>query len=302
VLITGATSFVGISLVSHLEKIGVDVHVVVRPTTDLSRFTVFGVNPVIHVHEFNHNGGGVESLAAQLKDSDPDLIIHLAGYYVRDHSMSEVEQLVNDNILFGVQLLDAMRSANIKKFVTAGSYFQFYNSEECRPINLYAAAKQAFGDIVGYYQDAYDFRAICLVIFDTYGPLDWRPRLMAAIRKAQNTGTKLPLPAENLPIDMLYIDDLCSAFEIAANHVCSEEFNLKNFYYSVASGNDVKLNELINTFIELGKRSISLDWGAYPAQSPIVENLWNGPILPEWRARTKLVEGVKKFIEEYDGH
>ena len=169
VLVTGATSFAGVSLVSHLANSGTDVHVLTRPGTDRSRFSEFGVDPAVHVLGAE-GAADATSLARLIEKAEPDVVIHLAGHYLRDHRSSDVEPLVNDNLLLGVQLLEAMKAAGASAIVTAGSYFQYAGGSGYAPVNLYAALKQAFSDILKYYIDADDFRAISLIIFDTYGP------------------------------------------------------------------------------------------------------------------------------------
>ena len=298
ILVTGATSFAGVSLVSHLANSGVDVHVLARPGTDRSRFSEFGVDPIVHVLGAE-GAADAASLARLIEKAEPDVVIHLAGHYLRDHRSSDLEPLVNDNLLLGVQLLEAMKAAGASAMVTAGSYFQYAGGPEYAPVNLYAALKQAFGYILKYYIDADDFRAISLIIFDTYGPRDWRPRLMAAIRHAQLSGEALALPADNLPIDMLYIDDLCAAFAVAAKRVSAEDFTPARLEYSLASGEDVKLDELVEIFAEVGGRPISVQAGAYPAQARNVSKLWQGPALPGWRAQVSLRDGIRKFIDGY---
>ena len=73
VLVTGATGFVGGHLVKRLLKERHEVHVLVRPTTDLALFGDDLDRIVSHRHH-----GTTEGMVELVRNVQPDTVMHLA--------------------------------------------------------------------------------------------------------------------------------------------------------------------------------------------------------------------------------
>lgn len=289
-LITGATSFIGRELAGALLAEGVEVHAVVRPDSELSRFDILPRQPACHVHQ-----GGAVQLAELVAGIAPDAVFHLAGTYLRDHGPAELDRLVADNLAFGAQLLEATARSGCRVLVTAGSYFQYMDGGAPRPLNLYAAAKQAFEALLAYYRDAFGLKAATLVIFDTYGPGDWRPKLMGALRDAVLNGAPLPLPAQDPELDFVFAADVAAAFIQAARGLGTGMIEGGSF--AVTGGERIRLSALAALFAEIGGRPIDTRPGAWAAPARGVEGLWNGPAVPGWTPKVTLREGIRRMLE-----
>jgi nucleoside-diphosphate-sugar epimerase len=96
VLVTGATGFVGRHLARRLVADGHEVHVIVRPTSDLA--ALGEVHSRVTLHEF---GGGAGRMGQILETASPDLVFHLASRFRAEHAPDDVESLVTANILLG---------------------------------------------------------------------------------------------------------------------------------------------------------------------------------------------------------
>lgn len=290
-LVTGATSYLGRELTRRLMAEGVSVHVVTRVSTDLGWFDDLPSLPHICVHD-----GSTESLADVVSQAAPDMVFHLATLYCREHSPKNIEPLIQSNILFGTQLLEALRQVNNFCFINAGTYFQYLDNTGYRPVNLYAATKKAFEDIIFYYSDALGFKTVTLNLFDVYGPSDWRAKLLAAIRRAQLSGNPLPLPTEDFCLDLVFIDDVVSAFLRAAELIETPRNDLVGKTFAVSSGVRHTISEVISLFEEVGGTPIRQDWGKFPTPSRQVIVPWEGPVLQGWRAEVSLRDGIRRFI------
>ena len=146
VMITGVTGFIGGALARSLLRDGVAVHALVRPGADRSLLPA-GVCAQVHP------GSSVE-LARLLSTVAPDAIIHLASLFLAEHEPGQVDELIASNVLFGTQLLEAMALSGVTRFVNTGTSWQHWATPGYRPVNLYAATKQAFEDILAYYRVA----------------------------------------------------------------------------------------------------------------------------------------------------
>lgn len=289
-LISGATSFLGRELGRRLSADGVEVHAVVRPETDLGLLDDMPAPPVLHVHD----GGPLNSVLAT---AAPDVVFHLAGRYVRDHTPDDVAPLVRDNVLFGTQLLDAAACAGCRRFVNTGSYFQFADGDAPRPLNLYAAAKQAFADILDYYRDAFQMRAATLILFDTYGAGDRRVRLMGAIRDAIRDGTELPVPDDDPVLDLVHGDDVVSAFIRAAELLAADPPAIDGGVFAVSGGDRKRISEIVAAFEAVAGKAVRTRAGGWPRPTRAVADLWDGPALPGWKPTIGLADGIRRLME-----
>lgn len=293
VLLTGATSFIGFALCSRMIEMGLDVHVVTRPETDLSRFKTCRAAPTIHIDK-----GSTQCLGEAVAASRPDVVYHLATKYVREHSAGDVAPMVVTNIGFGVRLLEAMSEARLYNFIYAGTYAQHYGDDEGRALNLNAATKEAFRTVVDYYIDAKGIFASQLTLFDVYGPGDWRFRLVDAIVESLRSGTALPLPGEDLPLDLVYVDDAVSAFIQAGLQICRAPDSMSGREFAVSSGERRLLSEIIDVFERVDGQKISRDWGKFPIPERAPRSLWRGEPVPGWQPQVSLAEGVRRLMEE----
>ena len=143
VLITGATGFIGSNLVKTLVGEKRDVHVITRASSDLTALSE--VRDFIHVYVYD---GSFDCLLKIVREAQPSTVFHLASEFVAQHRPSQVNSLLQNNVVFPAQLTEAMAICGIKRFINTGTSWKYFNSTEYRPVNLYAATKQAFEDVL----------------------------------------------------------------------------------------------------------------------------------------------------------
>lgn len=292
-LVTGATSFPGRALVRRLLQDGAEVHVLIRPTSDPRRLDGLPGRPTLHVHD-----GGAETLAGIVVAVRPETVFHLAGQYRREHRAEDVASLVEANLTFGIFLLDAMRRARVRSFVNTGSYFQYMDDPGARALNLYAALKTAFEAVLAHYADAHEIKAVTLVLYDTYGEGDWRPKLMSAIRRSIRAGEPLRLPEKDGPVNFVHADDVAEAFVVAARGLAAPLSGVAGKRFAVRLDGVHTIASTIAVFEKVSGRALAKTWGAYPMPEREIRSPWEGPLLPGWRPAIGLEEGVRRFLAE----
>ncbi|MBP0015937.1 MAG: NAD(P)-dependent oxidoreductase [Cyanobacteria bacterium SBLK] len=295
VLVTGATGFIGKNLVAALIHKGYEVHALVRPTSDARDLQLLDKQIKLHSHK-----GSTEQLLDIFARVKPDLVFHLASLFVAEHRSSQVQDLIQSNILFGTQLLESMVENGVSKLINTGTSWQHYNinieDSIYNPVCLYAATKQAFEAIIKYYSEAKGIHVMTLKLSDTYGPGDKRKKLFYHLKKAAIEGKPLKMSLGEQFLDLVYIDDAIDAFLQAAVLVDSELVKKVNCNFSVTSGNLVKLKNIIALYNKLSPKKVLVEWGGRPYRQREVMIPWIGKSLPSWKAKVSLEEGLSKIL------
>jgi nucleoside-diphosphate-sugar epimerase len=288
-LVTGATGFIGSHLVKRLIEDNWDVHIIIRKGSNLHLLK--SVLSRLTVHYFD---GKTQRLISIIKHSKPNVVFHLASLFKAQHEAKDVGPLIQSNLLFATQLVEAMVENKVFAFVNTGTSWQHYKNESYDPVCLYAATKQAFETILKYYTEAYPLKVITLKLFDTYGPGDNRPKLFSLFHNAiKNKNSLLMSPGDQL-IDIVFVSDVVDAFLLAANRILRH--NIKSEDYAVSSGKPITLQTLVRLYEHVTGIKIPIKWGARPYRFREVMKPWNiGRTLPGWRPKIKLIDGIKRI-------
>jgi len=288
-LVTGASGFIGSHLTRQLVRDGWQVHIVSRTGSCLPYSPEF---EYITNHVHDGSTGGLIACVAQAK---PDVVFHLASFFLSQHEAKDIELLIRSNVLFGTQLLEAMKVNGVKIFINTGTSWQHYNNEDYNPVCLYAATKQAFEAILEYYIQVCGIKIITLKLFDTYGQDDPRPKLFYLLENAASNHESLNMSLGDQVIDLVHIDDVVRAYLIAAKRL-QEEVVLSHESYAVSSGKPISLKELVQLYVKLSGQKIKINWGARPYRFREVMNTWNrGAKLAKWEPRISLEDGLAHY-------
>jgi len=291
VLVTGGTGFIGSHLVKKLLDLNYNVHIIVRPDSNIE--LLVDCIDKISFHEYNSDYSSIEKA---IVDSKPDVVFHLASAFIAQHKDYEIEKLICSNILFGTYILEAMANNNVDKLINTGTSWQHYKNEEYSPVNLYSATKQAFEDIVKYYSEIGAVRSIHLKLFDTYGKDDNRPKLMKLLKNSSISNQRLEMSEGNQLLDMVYIDDVINAF-IRAYELLSEGY-LNNESFGVSSGHRISLKNLVYKINEVTGNDLPVTFGSRPYRNREVMDPWSTfETLPGWSPQILLETGIKYFFE-----
>ncbi|MBT5428581.1 MAG: NAD(P)-dependent oxidoreductase [Rhodospirillaceae bacterium] len=294
VVVTGANSYLGIALVERLSQMNISVHIVARPKSDISRLIQRA--PSVNIHNYNGKQSSLEKL---LEESRPDTIFHLAGKYYREDKPEYITSLIDSNITFGSQLLLASLNSSVKNFINTGSYFQFSGHNESA-VNFYGATKNSFNEILNYYSSLEKFLPTTLIIFDTFGPNDWRQKLFQAITEAVKTNEVMPIPAGNVPMYPVYIADVIDCYILAAQKLASKPNEIINKCFAVRGSKETSIKEIIRIFEQVTNKKIYTEIGAWPASTREIKNIWRGSTMSDWRPKHNLAKGIEKMLEGHN--
>lgn len=290
VLVTGATGFVGRNLAWALADRGDEVHALVRPGSDTTGLLATGRPVTCHCHD-----GSTESMLQSLRTVAPQQVYHLASLFLASHQPHQVVSLIDSNVRFGAQLLEAMHESDCRYLVQAGTSWQHHRNREYDPVCLYAATKQAHEQIATFYAAARGFRIITLELFDTYGPGDPRPKLFASLQRASQTGEVLAMSEGRQILDLLYVRDVARAFCVAGERIRSRPPGEMRRY--TLYGERFSLREVVELYNRISNRPVSVNWGARPYREREVMVPWTGGNpLPNWQPYVDLATGLAQVL------
>ena len=291
IVLTGITGHVGGELARQLVAAGAEVHGLTRQALPIGRPSLNQVT----LHKFDSR---TETLVELFRELRPHTVIHLAALARRNHLTSDIVPFVEANILYGLQLLEAMRLSDCRRFVTTESILQYSDTGEYSALNLYAATKQSFADLLIYYVRAFDLSAIALVVPTVYSEHETAPKLMTDAAGALQHGTVLNLQADDVQIDFVHVEDVANAFVRAASlleSIVEPTFGSLSRYF-VSSGRTVTPTELLALFERIGEKKMIVR--RKPASHAGLRRVrpWFGPVLPGWVPYVDLESGIKRML------
>jgi len=292
ILITGATGFIGQNLVKLLLDKEYEIHCIVRINSNISK-----IDSRAQIFKYDEN---IDSLLEYCKEQKFDGVIHLASLFLATHTKDNISDLISSNIQLGTELLEASKNSNVKWFVNTGTFWQNYQNEKYNPVNLYAATKEAFQVIAKYYTETSNLIFTTIKLNDTFGANDTRNKVFNLWNKIAKSGETLEMSAGEQIIDISYIEDVVSAYEILINHLNSDKKDdFKNKEFVVTNTQRMSLKDLSKVFEEATNTKLYIIWGAKPyREREVMIPFSKGKTVPGWQKKYSLEVAIKKIIEK----
>ena len=242
-----------------------------------------------------------------------DAVIHFAGRSVVGESVADPEQYYRINVVGGLNLLSAMRSAGVKKIIfssTAAVYGSpqtgvITEEHSTNPINPYGRTKLDFEGILECYRSAYGFGYVSLRYFNAAGAAlgrgeDHNPEthliplaLEAALGKRDYIevfGDDYPTPDGTCIRDYIHVADLCEAHILALEDLEEQ----KGSIYNLGNGKGFSVREVIETASKVADVDIPAKPGVRRPGDPAVLVASSDKIKKElgWKPRHPNLEEI----------
>lgn len=286
ILLTGANGFLGSHLLEALLSQRYNLVILKRSTSDLWRIA--------------HLMGQVTSydvdsqlLELAFKEQKIDCVIHTACHYGRNGD--SINRIVDSNLLYGIQVLEAAIAHDVKTFVNTDSLLP-------RNLNPYSLSKKQLVDWLKQQSDK--IHVVNLRVEHMFGPKDdttkFVPWVMAQL-KANTPEIKLTQGEQER--DFIYIDDVVSAYLT----VLSKQAELPQYSeFDVGSGVLTTVRSFLEQLrlaceIKFGKLDTQLIFGALPyrdGEMMSVDVNTQGLRDLGWSAKTDIGHGLTYILEE----
>jgi nucleoside-diphosphate-sugar epimerase len=288
IVLTGASGYTGSRVANALVEAGHDVHVLLRAQ---GAETYLGTlaEPIIR-HIYEEGAGEVHRLVVGLA---PAAICHLAAVSEGTTHPENIRRLVESNILFGTELMEAAVACGCPSMVLAGTYWQHLDGPALAPNSLYAATKIALHAIAQYYKRLRGLRVAELILFDIYGPGDRRGKILSLFDRAAGAAEPMDLTAGEQLISPCHVDDVAAAFARALELLGDGSSAEGVVSYAVPGPDMLTLRQMASIYEAVRGARLNARWGVRPYPHGQIFRPHVGKTLPGWSPRYSFEAGLR---------
>ena len=184
--------------------------------------------------------------------------IYFGGYSCRDHTFSDIEKLSRAHITGVTQTLDIASRQGLPVLI-CGSYWEnIQPSTSISTLNLYSAFQIAQNEIVEFYSSSKNLAIAKAYLVDTYGPNDWRKKLLPQIVSSIKTGEILKLGSRDQIIAPLNIIDVCKDLNQILISLNKEGPKFKK--YQLSPERVCRLSQYIEIIESISGKNLNIFW------------------------------------------
>lgn len=287
VIITGATGFIGRNLTNSL----------ISQKHDVLALSSSSFSSYSEEQSKKENIYSTEQLSLVMDefiDGNDFVLVHTATKFLRGHSFSEINQIIEANVTYGTQILDLCSKNRMTKFINLNSFWQYLDGNPNNPFGLYASSKEAFKSIIKGYSNENEFKVFNLVLFDTFGPEDTRDKLLNILLKKGEDSSAIKMSSGNQLLNYTYIEDVVKAITL----VISSD-TLEGSEYEISHDNSYILREVVQIVEKELEVRINVDWNSLEDRKTEMYSKWGtAPRLPGWNPSVSLQEGIRSIINK----
>lgn len=260
ILVTGGAGYIG----SHAVKALCDHEYEVVVLDNLSK----GHGEAVDVRaSFAHMDlSDKEELAEFMKEESFDAVMHFAGSIEVGLSMQRPDLFLENNVMNGQNLLEAMRASGCKKIIFSSTAAVYGDPQDIpipetaglEPTNYYGVTKLMFEDMLKKYDEFYGFKYCALRYFNAAGAdgsgdlgeahdpeTHLIPRVLGAVAGTMDLkvfGTDYDTKDGTCVRDFIHVTDLVDAHVLALEYLFEKE---ESQIFNLGNGNGFTVKEVI---------------------------------------------------------
>lgn len=290
VLLTGATGFLGSHLLDALIQQGYSVVVLKRSTSNLWRIEHLA-------RKYKSYDVDIQTTSEIFGLEKIDVVIHLATDYGK--GKEGFADIVEANVLLGVNLLDNCIKHGIQLFVNTDSFFND-SRYASNYMQNYTLSKRQFLDWLHVAKSSLSI--VNMKLHHVYGPCDGHEKFIPWLFEQLLTKKSVDLSSGMQFRDFIYIEDVVSAY---ISIIESHENDLKGFAeYTVSTGEKTRLRDFcikVKEVMELQTKTAvaKLNFGkkAFEGEIYDVFNDNSDLLALDWKPEFTLDKGIQEFVK-----
>lgn len=295
ILLTGATGFLGSSLLKKILAKGYEVCCIKRSSSDCSRVADLKEQCIWH-------DADKETLESVFKRHPIQIVIHCATNYGRNETDSL--QVYKTNVSFPLELLEQSMKHECRYFINTDSFFvRQINCPREGEQNLYMGAytksKYIFTRIVKDEISNWNLAFINMQLEHIYGPEDSAEKFVAfLLGQLQKNVAQMELTEGIQTRDWTYLEDALGAYLAVLQNI--DRFEKGNFYqFEVGTGKETSLREFVEEAKKVTGSSTELLFGRKKMQvNELMHSCADNRALLDlgWSPQFNITAGIKKIV------
>lgn len=269
VIITGATSFIGVHLINECIKNNCNVFAVVRPRSkNLLRIPN---NKLIRIIELDKNE--IDKITKIISGIKIDAFYHLAWEGTRLPYRDNIK-IQQNNYECAVKAINTCNELGCKKFIGVGSQAEYGLCQGVvdenypkNPNTEYGKYKLKAYNKLKKIAKEYNMNYIWIRVFSAYGVLDYENTLIMSSLKKMLNNEPICMTKCTQKWNYINVEDVAKILYLFL------ERNCKNGAYNVASNYSMKLSEYVREMKKICNSKSELKFGAIPYSSEGIRNL-----------------------------
>lgn len=302
ILVTGASGFVGSHITRKLVELGTNVHILMRPTSNLWRLKNISSKVTFH-HGDLADRATLEQIFTKVK---PRGIFHFGVASVVSGLGAPNETMISTNVSGTVNLIDVASSYPYDFFVAMGSFLEYgfkdhpiKENEICEPGELYGITK-LLGTLYGQALERSASKPmLTLRLFTPYGPWNEKERLTHKIIASALAGKEIALTHKTVSRDFVFIDDIVDLVLEAA----TKAGEYKGEIFNLGSGVRTTIGEVVSYILKKTGSKSEVKWGTFRTVS-YDSDAWQADMAKtfshfSWRPKIFPEQGLDKTIQHF---
>jgi len=294
VVITGATSFIGVHLINRWLKTDCEITAVVRP--DSKNLPRLPENNQIRIVTLEM--GDYDRLPDFVEKAD--YFYHLAWEGSR-RPLRDDKALQQRNFECSVKAMDAAVNMGCSLFLGVGSQAEYGDQGQsadesfpCNPVSEYGKQKLNTMNTLSEMAKESGINFIWVRMFSLYGRYDYSESLISTCIRNMRHGNEVNLTEAKQLWDYLYVEDAAEAMIKFSRVRC------ENGVYNLANGSVRPLKDYVLDIKKVLNSDSEINFGAvpYPAVGPInlQPDVSKARKALDWKAGTQFTEGIARTI------
>ena len=260
IIVTGGAGFIGSNLVHTLAKVDLNNKVIV--IDDLSTGRIENIQGLIDNKKIEFIKSSITDLVLLQKIfRGVDFVFHEAAVASVPKSVEDPIPTHNVNVTGTLNVLLAARDNKVKKAIFSSSCAVYGNppadalplkeTQKVDPLSPYVTSKLIGEYYCDIFSKTYDLPTVCLRYFNVYGPRqdpngEYAAVIPKFINRVKKDKTLIIYGDGEQTRDFVFVDDV-----VNANILLAEKEETSSKIYNVASGNDISINELAASILEM---------------------------------------------------
>lgn len=282
ILVTGGAGYIGSHTVRALQEKGLEVVVL----DNLSTGHASAVTCPLIVGDLSDK----QLLNRVFGEYKVDAVIHFAASLVVEESMLLPGKYFENNVVNGLNLLNAAAAHGVDKFIFSSTAATYGNPLEAmisedhprQPINPYGESKLMFEKILRWFSEAHGLSSVSLRYFNAAGAsLDGKlgedkqhvthlvPRVLRVASRLQDEleiyGNDYETPDGTCIRDYIHVEDLAQAHVLALDKLNKDK---GCFAYNVGTGRGSSVSEVVSAAMEVTGRMVPIKYSPRRAGDP----------------------------------